>query len=277
MIRNVRFIPASSQKVRARKKSSRNKGTHNKSDESAQPEPELALVSLQELAAQQDGFRHGMSKVVQSVWAGSAVDLSCKEMADLAHEISEMEYYKKQRDWTVNQLQDMDLTTGTSAILKRSVMVAITTKTRALLDQSLLSRLTFVGTERNWGEDVFDEQFWVTQAGSFFGVVPDCVGEVRLILKGSEVLFGIEHDCCPGEGLDQKLKFVQSATSADILRLVADPATKGKCFCAQLKGGELRCHPALLCPGSPCHGLRDVARLAVGFLSWRWKSSRNQT
>ena len=73
--------------------------------------------------------------------------------------------------------------------------------------------LNFVGSEKGWGAETFENQFHMTQLGTVY-VEPVRFGAVerRWALTGTEYIFGIPIQSAPGKTLEDKIVALEGAT-----------------------------------------------------------------
>jgi hypothetical protein len=151
---------------------------------------------------------------------GSPVLIPSERLANMATEIAAMDYFVSQKAWVSELMKGQNLQTGTAAIVKAPVLRRV----KKFIEGSIISCLKArdpTGTASL--DDIFAPQFFQHRvkgsdvlASTHFGLI-----DVRLTLVGSEVIFGVKHDCLTGDTLKEKQKTLTQMSAGPLLQLVA--------------------------------------------------------
>ena len=189
-----------------------------------------------------------------------AVMVKSDGLSTAAAALAAVEYYKRQQKWVKEQMEKDSLNVANAGIMKPIIAKDVASKQKEHLSPLFLeSCCTFVGTEKSWGQTIFENQFFICRQGfSEIAISPWGVGDCKWVLAGMMVIFGLAYAACPGSNFSQKVNFVTGLRQADLERLLKEEPS---CFLLQASMGELvAIPPASLVlthvPNEDCEGVR---------------------
>ena len=90
---------------------------------------------------------------------GTAVIIEDDKIKAWAASMKASDYWRKQRDWVVKPCKEHDLDCAVASVMKPAVSATLTSKRNELALAETGLAATFVGTEKQWGQEVFEFQF----------------------------------------------------------------------------------------------------------------------
>lgn len=97
-----------------------------------------------------------------------------------------------QSKWVQRHMTDKQLKVAACSITKREVRLRVESGAKSVFPAFAMKTVTFVGSEIEWGSDIFSSQFYISLPGySDLSITPFGVGEVRCLFGGEELIFGV--------------------------------------------------------------------------------------
>ena len=163
---------------------------------------------------------------------------ACDEAIDT---LCEIPYYVKQSKWLKRHLTMNALKTVMSSILQPAAAKRVSELLATILPDGWNPKLTFVGNEKAWGNEIFDKQFFAACKDFLSsGTTAYGIGELRYIINGEETVAGLPLGVCPGGSIAQKVAFLSGASVSQFGTLLGVPGF----FRAHLTKGSMLAVPA---------------------------------